>query len=337
MKLDYPLSEKAFIDTWTEFGRPTEIKDCEKIHEFFQLLIENTKGKFIVDHITAGNYDCVHSIEYAEPYTIIKWHDFNNYRLKNLNKKLNEFDGLTWYAVGCATYDYILTKIHKIKFIEKGNHLYIGVLSRLTNLHEYNKWLEKNNYSVINIDDSNEFEIEYSFWEGEPSQQKKHVCRVNCLPFYTNLIQPKENACSSYHSKAILIIYSYEEIEKRLNEANSLLAETNPEDEDSLQDIGNRIRRILEYSLKYYCACKNISLDLTDKYEHILLGKLRNKVNGTFSDKEYSVSQSIVNKANEFSHDSGIIVQKQDVEVFCNEAIELINKIYTDILSEYKK
>ncbi len=334
---EYPLSEKAFINTWIEFGCPKEIKDCEKMSEFFQLLIENTKGKFIVDHITAGNYDCVNSIEYAEPYTIIKWHDFNNYRLKYLNKELDEFDGLSWSVFGYATYDYILTTIHKIKFIKKGNHLYIGILSRLTDLNEYNKWLEKNNYSVINIDDSDEFEIEYSYWEGEPSQQKKHICRVNCLPFYTNLIQPKENACSSYHSKAILIIYSYEEIKKRLNETNNLLAKINPEDEDSLQDIGNRIRRILEYSLKYCCACKGICLGLTDKYEHISLGKLRKKVNETFSDKEHLISQSIVNKANEFSHDSGKIIQKQDVELFCNKAIELINKIYTDILSEYKK
>lgn len=335
--VDYIISEKPFLEVWQQFGCPTEITNIEMIIDFLNTLVEKTKGKFIVDHITTGNYDCVSSIEYVEPYTIIKWHDFDNYRLKFLNKELDELDGTSWFTFGCATYDYILLNIRKIKFRKLSNHLYIGILSQLTNLEEYNKWLEKNNYSIINIDDSDDFEIEYSYWEGDPSQQKKHICRVNCSPFYTNLIQPKENACSSYHSKAILVLFSYEEIKKRLNATNNQLAKINPEDEDSLQDLGNRIRRILEYFLKYYCAYKGVHLGLTDKYKYISLGKLRKKVNETFSDKEHLISQSLVNKANDFSHDFGKIISKQDVESFCNEAIELSNKVYIEILSEFKK
>ena len=107
------LSNKAFVDAWNKFGCPEEMSDIATIHAFLNTLMENTNGQFIVDHIAGGNYDNVNSIIYDEPYSIIRWKDFNNFRNQCLNNVLNEDDRMTWYIFGYATYDYILCQIQK--------------------------------------------------------------------------------------------------------------------------------------------------------------------------------------------------------------------------------
>lgn len=323
-KFDYEMSEQAFITVWNKFNNPDEINDENKAYEFLKALVTETKGLFIVDHISGGNYDNVNSILYDDPYFIIQWKDFNKYRIKYLNNELNDDETLHWSVFGCATYDYLLFKFNKLKFKKIQNHLYIALQLQLTNIKEFEKWLKNKGYTKLSIDDTQDFEIDYVLYEGDKNNALKHICRVNNLPFYTNLLQPKERCCSPIYSTKALLAFTHEEIMYRLNEANKKLILCREKDLETLFDIGNRVRRIIEYFLKYFCVYNRIEMNVSQKYSFLSLGDLKKEINKKYGD---IINQALINKANEFSHDSGKIFKKEDVEKLINEAKYLIERL----------
>ncbi|MCI1951465.1 MAG: hypothetical protein LKJ50_01840 [Clostridiales bacterium] len=324
---DYELSEQAFIDAWDKLEHPDEISKIEDIHKFFDLLMQNTHGIFVVDHISGGNYDYVDSIYYNEPYSIIRWNNYDVYRKKYLLGELTEEEQLCWWPFGYTTYDYILCKIQKIKFFKFKNHLLIGILSYLTNIKEFEKWFHTKDYTLIRQDLS-DFETDYIFWEGNPEECRKHICRVNSLPFYTNLIQPKQNCTTS--GIKLLLSFTYDEVMNRLNQALHRLDFVEPDDTDSLFDIGNRTRRILEYFLKYFCVYQRIDLGITKNYQHLMLGDLKKRIKSKFP--EATITQRIINISNDLSHDSGKIFTKCEINLFIKEVIQTIKDMSNMLL-----
>ena len=206
------------------------------------------------------------------------------------------------------------------------------MLSNLTNIKEYEKWLHKKNYNIISINEDEYFAIDYTFWEGDPKDLKKHICRVNCLPFYTNLIQPKEGCCHPSSSTQILMMFTREEINNRLQETMIKLNSIDENDIDSLFDMGNRIRRIIEYFFKYFCAYRNIKLDLMQKYQHINLGVLKKKIKKDYPN--IMIKQKIIDMSNELSHDSGVIITKAEIEEFLSEVVELIETMFNMLFND---
>ncbi len=329
MKNKYEMSEQAFIDVWNKFGNPKEINDLNEAYKFLETLTDKTKGLFIVDHINGGNYDNVNSVIYDEPYFMIRWKNYNDYRIKYLNKQISDDEMLEWSVFGCATYDYLLFKFKKLKFRKIKNHLYIGLELHLTNIKEFEKWIKNRNHTVISVDEEQDFEIDYVFYEGDTSDKIKHICRVNSLPFYTNLLQPKQNCCHTIDSKNILLLFTHEEIINRFNNAMNQLKYCDNDDIDFLFDLGNRTRRITEYFLKYFCVYSHIELNITKKYSHILLGDLKKAINNEYPDM---IKQSFVNLANEFSHDSGQCFTKEDVQKLIYESVDLIKSMTNMLL-----
>lgn len=321
MKIPYDISEKAFLKVWEEYNCPKIITDTSTIEKFLNSLVNETNGQFIQDHINNGSFDKITAIKYDGTYFKIIWRDFDKMRRKKLENTLSPDSESIWATFGYATYSYIITKIQSIRFINYNGHLFVAILSELNNQKDYEKWIKKNNYELINSDTSDDFEIDYYFWEGDKKDFKKHICHAHCLPYYANLLQPKENCTSNYIAQKILIFLTYEDVRARLRKAIKLLETIDENDYDSLSDIGNRIRRITEKYLKYFCARNKIKIDITTKYKHISLGDLKKKINNEFPDL---IEQRLINLMNDYSHDSGVQPQKNEIILFANDAEQLV-------------
>ena len=154
----------------------------------------------------------------------------------------------------------------------------------------------------------------------------KVECIANNLPYYVCVIQPKERIPSTGFSKRLLLLYTLKEINERLQKVWNALQQGNL-DRDELFSKGNTIRNIMEYALKHFCVIFNIPMDIEQKYGHIDLGDLKKKIK-----EEIEIPQSLINTANELSHDSGKKYSFDDIKSFYEKVKDLIEEIQKYIL-----
>ncbi|UDK97155.1 hypothetical protein EYB33_12970 [Lysinibacillus sphaericus] len=326
----YELSEDLFLDLWSEFGRREYLIDPKEINEFLMRLIELSKKSVNLDQFSLANYDNIIRIEYEKPYTKLYWKDLNDFREMYLEGNLDEFDRQTWEAFGYGTYLYTLTHISKLKFIQEGNHLFVLILSNLIPVKDVKKAIIKSNCELIDEEvNKTDFYREYSFWEGNKEDCKKHICIVNNLPYYSCLIQSKQGVSISGKSKKIMLFETVNEALQRMKKTYAILETLDKFDYDQIFAQGNTVRRILEYTLKLYCIFKEIELEIDTKYGHVNLGKLKSEINK--SQEHIIIEQSLINTANELSHDSGEVFSKDEVIEFWNDAKKLLVQIHKEI------
>ena len=316
---DYKTSEQLFIDVWKEYNCPKEITNKEDIYNFLNSIIKKSNGLVIFDQFELCNYDYIESIEMKDVYTLLIWKNLDKFRLKYLNNTLTESEKFEWLIMGYATYTYSLIHINKIKFIKLENHLWILLLSNYIKPKNLEKVLLSKNTLISK--DFTDMKMEYMFWEGDEENVKKHICQVHSLPFYSSLIQPKENEQSTFTSRKILFTETLKEIDIRLNKVSTSLTQLNDHDYDEICAKGNAIRRILEYSIKYFSTFLDLKIDIFDKYGHLQLGELEKSLRKTCN---INLSKNIIKMANELSHDSGEIYEKEDVLNFLKNSKELI-------------
>ncbi|MFJ7842058.1 hypothetical protein ACIQXG_21760 [Lysinibacillus sphaericus] len=327
----YELSENLFLDLWEEFGRKEYLIDPVEINGFLTRLIDLSKRDVNLDQFSLANYDNIIRIEYEKPYTKIYWKNLEDFRGKYLDGSLDKFEEQTWKAFGYGTYLYTLTHISKLKFIQEGNHLFVLILSNLIPVRAAQKALIKpNRDELINLEiNKTEFYREYSFWEGDKSDCKKHICIVNNLPYYSCLIQPKQGVSSVEKSKKIMLFETVNEALIRMEKTKNILNSLDKFEYDQIFAQGNTIRRILEYTLKLYCISKGIELDIDTNYGYVTLGHLMKKINN--SQGNINIETSLVKTANELSHDSGEVFSKEEVIEFWNDSKEILEQIHTEI------
>lgn len=332
-KYEYEMSELLFLDIWEEWQKPSEISDGEKIRDFLNQIIDKSRGLFILDHFSNINYDHVTSVKYKKPFLEIYWKDLNEYREKYLRKELTDDDQMIWCVHGYSTYMYMLLNINKIKFVKKGVHLYILFLTNLIPEKLSKKHLlDKNNELIDKENYKNLLYNKFTFFEGDKNLLIKHDCIVNNLPYFSCLIQPKENNKSTGYSRNLLLIETLKEISNRMERVLNSLSLIDEFDYDELFSSGNKIRRILEYCLKFLCIYKNLNLDIEKKYGFIKLGDLKKEIKANYNNLRFD--QSLINTANELSHDSGKIFEKEEVIKFWNEVNDLIEEVYDIILND---
>lgn len=317
---DYEMTEKAFLDVWEEFGKPKEIKGSQESYKFLRRLHDVTKGLFIVDHFSFTNYDHVDDICMDESYIAIYWKNF----------KYKEVDDMTRQIFGNATYIYSLCKINKLLFVEKNNHLFILVMPIVLLDSEFKKHfkikkLPKNHYHVI--DNQEDFTTEYRFLQ----DNEIHRCFSHNLPFFSFLLQPKQNCASSGYSRALLLSSTIVEVKSRLDRVKSKLNDLKKvSNQDSICELGNTLRRVLEYLLKYYICYKEISLP-NNNYGHNMLGALSKAL----KDKDEVLNNLIDAKtkqiANELSHDVGKVFTYNDIYNFYLKVQDIFKHIKTEI------
>lgn len=333
--IDYLYSEQLFLDLWSEYDCPDVIYRKEIINEFLHELVKRSDTNIVLDHYSQINFDYISKIEVRNNYTLIHWYDNSDFRQKYLNEgRLDGIDEMRWAICDYALHEYLLLDISKIRFVKTNNHLFVLLLSNLIQPHEIKKNILGENELIVQHNNSSELYTRYLFYEGDPKNLIIHSCIIGNLPYYTCVIQPKEKIPSTIISKKILLLATISEVKERLTKIQERLAIIDDYDLDELTDIGNRIRRVLEYTIKYYCVIKNIDLSklqIDQKYGHITLGELRKAVNDY---GEITLSKDLIITANESSHDSGHVFSKEEIESLSHDAIEIINKISTLISSK---
>lgn len=185
-----------------------------------------------------------------------------------------------------------------------------------------NKVIGKN--EIIEIENyTDELYSRYIFWEGNKDDLIKAVCIANNLPYYVCVIQSKEKIPSTSFSKNLLLTFTIEEINSRLKKVWNALA-SGELDRDELFAKGNIIRNIMEYTLKHFCVVFDIRLEIEKKYGHIDLGDLRKEIKKAVN---IEITQGLINKANELSHDSGKKYTLEDIKDFYKDVFKLIKEI----------
>lgn len=327
---EYELSEQLFIDVWEKYGCPDEILNPQTILDILNELITKSNHKIVLDHYSQINFDEIIKIEYDELQGIFKlfWLDNNEYRLKNLRHELEEFEAMSWWTGGYCTYEYLAVDISKIKFFKRGRHIFVLIQANMVSEKELRKKIIGNN-ETIEVDNCTEdLYAEYIFWEGDKDDLIKVECIASNLPYYVCLIQSKEGILDTFASKKILLSYTLQEINHRLEKVGRALEEPIL-DMDELHSKGNIIRNIMEYALKHFCVVMGIKLNIEKQYGHIILGDLKKKIK---DEANINISQSIINKANELSHDSGKRYDMESLKKFYEEVTDLIGQIQTAIV-----
>lgn len=322
---EYEMSEQLFIDVWEKYGCLDETRDLQMIYDILDELITRSKHRIVLDHYSQINFDEIIKVEYDEKNRIFKlyWLDNNEYRIKNLNHELEDFEALVWRMSGYCTYEYIAIDINKMKFVQHNKHLYVLLQANMNSEKELRKKVIGNNETIEIENCTEELYARYTFWEGDKENLVKVECIANNLPYYVCLIQPKEGIPDTFASKRILLIYTLREINKRLVKVGKTLE--NPiEDIDELFSKGNIIRNIMEYALKHFCVVMGIKLDIEQKYGHIDLGDLKKKIK---KETDIDIPQSLINRANELSHDSGKKFIIEDLRTFHAEVSNVIEQI----------
>lgn len=329
---EYEMSEKLFLDIWEKYECPEEVSDPLTIYNILNDIIVKSKHWIVLDHYSHINFDEVKKVEYDETTGIFKlfWLDNNSFREKRLRHEIDEFEMLIWQMSGYCTYEYIALDINKLRFVKRKNHLYVLMQANMISEKEMqSKVIGKN--EIICVDNcTEELYARYVFWEGDKENLIKVECIANNLPYYVCLIQPKEGIKGTFESKQILLTYTLKEIDKRLKRVGVALKE-DIEDRDEIFSKGNTIRNILEYTLKHFCVIRGIEMNIEQKYGHIDLGELRKKIKDI---PNINIPQSLVNTANELSHDSGKKYNIENVREFYGDVCELIKQIKDTIWTE---
>lgn len=324
---DYETSEQLFIDIWQKYGSPDEVDDADIIFNILNDLVTVSKHKIVLDHYSHINFDEIIKVEYDKENSIFKlyWLDNNKYRLANLNHELSEMESMVWWTSGYCTYEYLAVDINKIKFFKKDEHIFVLIQANMITEKELRKKVIGKN-EVIEIENcTDELYARYTFWEGNKDDLIKVECIANNLPYYVCVIQPKERIPSTSFSKRLLLLCTLKEINERLQKVWKAL-QLGDLDRDELFSKGNTIRNIMEYALKHFCVIFDISMDIEQKYGHIELGELKKKIRA-----EIEIPQSLINTANELSHDSGKKYSLDDIKEFFKEVKTLIDEIQSYI------
>lgn len=325
---DYETSEQLFIDVWEKYGFPDEVDDADVIFNILNDLVIGSKHKIVLDHYSHINFDEIIKVEFDKENSIFKlyWLDNNKYRTANLNHELSEMDSMAWCVSGCCTYEYLAVDINKIKFFKKNNHIFVLIQANMITEKELRKKVIGKNETIEIEKYTKDLYARYTFWEGNKKDLIKVECIANNLPYYVCVIQPKERILSTGFSKKLLLLYTLKEINERLQKVWNALQQGNL-DRDELFSKGNTIRNIMEYALKHFCVIFNISIDIEQKYGHIDLGELKHNIK-----EEIKIPQSLINTANELSHDSGKKYSLDDIKIFYGNEKKLIDEIQKYIL-----
>ncbi|MGH0499021.1 hypothetical protein ACQVPI_22495 [Bacillus wiedmannii] len=333
--INYKMGEKLFLDIWNRWGSPSEISNNEEINAFLNELMTESDGLVNLDHFSHINFDFIKYIKYKKPYTFLYWKDFDELRKKYLEGNLTEDEGIDWQIHDFANYSYMLLHINKLKFVKIKDHLFILFLMHLIPKKKIKKFLIGPNDELIFEDDNkDDLYNELDFYEGKKEELNKHICFVNNLPYCTCLIQPKENHSDTLFSRKLLLVETLVEIQRRMVKVHKTIREIYEYEYDDLYAQGNTIRRILEYTLKFFCLFKEIEIKIDEKYGYIKLGELKKEINK--SDLGIEVKQELVNIANEMSHDSGVVFSKDELFSFWKDVMELIKSVKLIIMESNK-
>lgn len=314
---EYEMSEQAFIDTWKNHGSPKELYGNENCYLFLKDLHKNTEGLFIVGHFSLYNYDNLFEIEHNGDYIHLIWKDFVK------SPPPRGFEDMTIEIYG-AHYLFSLCKIQKIQFFDLHGHPYVLIMPIISEIKEVKKHLDiaKLDATKIRVDEN----LEKLFTTIRYLKDNKiYECILHNMPFFSFLLQPKENERDTGFSQTILMYATLDYVNDRLKKVNSKFNVIDKYDFDEIRASGNTIRTILESLIKYYSIYYGHSLP-EDHYGNNVLGKLKKNLKDDGLINQH-LQQEMINLANDFSHDTGKACSKEDLIKLYNYADALLEGI----------
>lgn len=309
--------KNILLDLWGKLGSPQKLKDKNKIINFMVDLYQTAGKEINLDFFCEKNYDEIHSINFNETYLEIYWKNFEDYSRKNSQGNLELLDSLVWQCFGYATYIKNISKIKELNFLKLEKSLFILVKTELIEKKKLIRKFDKNkNFEILQKEEKpEEFYTEYIYMD---ENGEKTICVVNTMPYFSFLIQSKENSISTNDSKRILFLYNLKHIYDRLKRVNEEIQNLDPDYEDGISNLGNNIRRLLEYALKFWAIYKGTSIK-NENYSHIYLEGLKSEL------KEMEFPDGLIRRLDELSHESGKNFSKEDLEEYYHKAEILIN------------
>lgn len=326
------MSEQLFLDLWEKYGYKEELSNSEEIFDFLNELVQISDGQVIVDHFSRENYDYITRIEKTGKYLKIIWRDYDNLRTKYLSGNMSEMDMLEWSLFDYVTYTYALLDVERIKIRKWQNHIVLLFRTNLIEPKAAERFLKQGNNEILAKSQlPQQLYTKFRFAEGDRANAIIHDCTVYTLPFFTLLIQPKEHDLPTVISHIILVRETLMEIRNRFDRVVASLKLCSEGDTDEIEAKGNTIRKLMEYALKYFCIYKNVPIkEIDQKYKYTYLGDLRKSV-APFG---IVISQSLIDEANRYSHDSGHTYHLNEVVSFTSQVDLLLKEIEKNISQE---
>ncbi|TKJ88916.1 hypothetical protein PaeCFBP13512_16955 [Paenibacillus sp. CFBP13512] len=309
------MSEEAFNEIWTKYDCPEMLYGNKICYSFLKDLYERTSGHFNVDHFSLYNYDNLFEIELNGNYTHLIWKDFERCTAPE--------DYEEDVAIFGAHYIFSLCSIQMINFFDLNGHLYLLIMPSIADLKEVRKHLEitKLTSNQIYIEENLEDFFTIIRYQKE---EKTYQCILHNLPFFSFLLQPKENHRDTLLSQKILMYTTLDYVGERLQKVKEKINMIQQSELDEIRSTGNTIRTILESSIKYYCIFYGYSLP-EDHYGNNVLGKLKKHLKDDVIFE--NLQQKMINLANNFSHDTGSECDKKNLIILFDLAHVLYEKI----------
>ncbi|MEO2260427.1 hypothetical protein ABGV43_26350 [Paenibacillus amylolyticus] len=324
---NYEMSEKAFLDIWNKHGSPSVLYGNQESFLFLKDLFDNTDGLFIIDHFSYYNYDNLSSIHNEGDFIRLVWKDFVK------NPPPRGFEDMT-FEIFSAHYIYSLCNIQEIKFYNFRGHVCIIIMPVIAKIKEVKKHLGINQLDQTKINVKENLEELFTtirYLEDD----YVHECILHNLPFFSFLLQPKQNSWSGSFSKILLMYATLDHVSDRLHKVKIKINRLGEYDFDEIRASGNIIRTIMESLIKYYSIYYNYSLP-EDHYGNNVLGKLKKGLKNDSLINLY-LPQEMIDLANDFSHDTGYTRSKKQLLDLQNYAENILTVIIEKMKTEDKE
>lgn len=295
-----PDRHQAFREVLARLDQD-EISDVDAAHKLLTEIVDKTEGWVIVDFLDAGNWDRLANVTIDTKSGKIElyWHDFRDGNKSDGMKMMLPADSYSAamhfqsLRVLCDPIPAILMRGYALSEKDVKQFVANGVPK-----DKYEK-LTANFFSqdvFINRDD-----------------ETTEVIDVMTTPIYSVAIIPKMSGFSALDSKRLLFLHNIETAIDRAFELQSAIASA--EDDASIRDLGNSLRRTYEFLLKIEVCYRD--LPAKKGYGQLLLGDLTKLLKPFKNDDEKDMMTFLVRTTNDLSHDNGKPADKDSARLSC--------------------
>lgn len=293
------------------------INDTYKAEAFFKDFLVETQGVVNLDYLDADNDDRIEKVDFCHEEGIMRICT----RVPEDDEKLRE---LRKNALPCDIYS-LFVKLKNIRFVRLKSKECIGIVINgyTMNRKTVKKYASEGCQNVL--EPSNNM----SFFSSEILRKKEDLLeymRAMTTPITSFWIIPKCLPISAEKSKHLLYHYNNGQLAKRLKTSISQLKNNvdvtynQEEKEENVKMFGNRIRTLTEAFFKLVVCFYHGKVQIKkDEYNDRLLGTLINSLKKCIykTEKDAKFLNFIVRITNELSHDTGLPVKMDDVELLC--------------------
>ena len=292
------------------------INDTCKAEAFFKEFLVETQGVVNLDYLDADNDDRIEKVDFDHEEGIMRICT----RIPEDDEELRKMRKM---ALPCDTYS-LFVKLKNVRFVRQESDECVAIV---VNGYTMSRDMVKK-YASKGFDNVSKPSCNMSFFSSEILREKDGLyeyMRAMTTPIASFWIIPKGLHISAEESKRLLYHYNNEKLAKRLD-ASILQLRTNVDGtndqegkEEYVKMYGNRIRTLTEAFFKLVACFYHSKVKLKkDEYNNRFLGTLINPLKKIYNTETNAQQLNfIVRMLNDLSHDTGLPVKMDDVELLC--------------------